>query len=86
MAKHIRDPFGALTNIDLPEGETSFYKLSRLQEDGIIDTLDRLPFSIRILLENALRHAGGSYVSQDQVLSVANWLSLIHISEPTRPY
>ncbi|HCK60807.1 MAG TPA: aconitate hydratase AcnA, partial [Gemmatimonadetes bacterium] len=69
----MRDPFGALTNIDLPEGETSFYKLSRLQEDGIIDTLDRLPFSIRILLENALRHAGGSYVSQDQVLSVANW-------------
>ena len=73
MAKQIRDPFGALTNIDLPEGVTSFYKLSRLEEDGIIDTLDRLPFSIRILLENALRHAGGPYVSQDQVLSITNW-------------
>ena len=59
MAKHIRDPFGALTHIDLPEGETSFYKLSRLQEDGIIATLARLPYSIRILLETELRHAGG---------------------------
>ena len=71
MADHTRDPFGALTSIDLPEGATSFYKLSRLEDEGIIDTLDRLPFSVRILLENALRHAGGSYVSQDHVRSVA---------------
>ena len=73
MAEHTRDPFGTLTSIDLPEGETSFYKLSRLQDEGVVDTLDRLPFSIRILLENTLRHAGGSYVSQDHVRSVANW-------------
>ena len=69
----MRDPFGALTRIDLPEGPTSFYSLSHLENEGVIDSLDRLPFSIRILLENALRHAGGSYVSQDHVRSVARW-------------
>lgn len=73
MADHTRDPFGALSSIDLPEGATSFYKLSRLEDEGVIDTLDRLPFSIRILLENALRHAGGSYVTQEHVRSVAQW-------------
>ena len=73
MADLNRDPFGALTTVDLPEGPTSFYRLSRLEDEGVVDSLDRLPFSIRVLLENALRHAGGSYVSEDHVLSVAQW-------------
>ncbi len=67
------DPFGALTTVDLPEGPTSFYKLSRLQDEGVVDSLDRLPFSIRILLENTLRHAGGDYVSEDHVRAVTQW-------------
>jgi aconitate hydratase len=67
------DPFGARTTVDLPEGPTSFYSLSRLQDEGLLDSLDRLPFSIRILLENALRHAGGDYVSEDHVKAVTEW-------------
>jgi aconitate hydratase len=67
------DPFGARTTVDLPEGSTSFYKLSRLEDEGVIDTLDRLPFSIRVLLENSLRHAGGGYVTEDHVRAVAEW-------------
>lgn len=73
MAEKRRDPFGALTTLDLPEGPTSFYKLSRLEEEGVIDSLDRLPFSIRVLLENALRHAGGDYVTEDHVRAIAKW-------------
>ena len=66
------DPFGALTKIDLREGSTSFYSLARLEASGISD-LDRLPFSIRILLENALRHSGGRYVGEEHVKAVAGW-------------
>jgi aconitate hydratase len=66
------DPFGALTKIDLIEGSTSFYSLARLEASGISD-LDRLPFSIRILLENALRHSGGRYVGEEHVKAVAAW-------------
>jgi len=73
VADQTRDPFGARTTVDLPEGPTSFYRLSRLEEEGVVGSLDRLPFSIRILLENALRHAGGAYVSQDHVKAVAAW-------------
>ncbi|MEC9242586.1 MAG: aconitase family protein, partial [Gemmatimonadota bacterium] len=54
------------------EGSTSFYSLSTLEASGVAD-LDRLPFSIRILLENALRHSGGPYVEEDHVQAIAAW-------------
>ncbi|MEE2899638.1 MAG: aconitate hydratase [Gemmatimonadota bacterium] len=73
MADSRTDPFGALTTVDLPEGPTSFYRISKLEEDGVIDSLDRLPFSIRVLLENALRHADCGYVSPDHVKAVTEW-------------
>jgi aconitate hydratase len=73
VADHKRDPFGARKTIDLPEGKTSFYRLSRLEEEGVVDSLDRLPFSIRVLLENVLRHAGSPYVTEDHVRAVAAW-------------
>ncbi len=66
------DSFGALTTIDLPEGLTSFYRLGRLEETGLGD-LGRLPFSIRVLLENALRHSGGRSVGAEHVQAVAAW-------------
>ena len=66
------DPFGALSSIDLMEGSTSFYSLATLETSGVAD-LDRLPFSIRVLLENALRHAGGRYVGEDHVRAIAAW-------------
>jgi aconitate hydratase len=73
VAKPEKDPFGARTTTHLPEGATAFYRPSRLVEGGVLDSLDRLPFSIRILLENALRHAGGGYVSEEHVQAVARW-------------
>ena len=66
------DLFGALSKLDLMEGSTSFYSLSTLEASGVAD-LDRLPFSIRILLENALRHSGGPYVEEDHVQAIAGW-------------
>ncbi len=73
MADLSFDPFGALQSVDLAEGPTSYFKLDRLVQEGVLDSLDRLPFSIRVLLENTLRHAGGPYVSTDHVASVAKW-------------
>ncbi len=72
MAEIRKDPFGARATLDLTEGPTSFYRLGALEEAGIAE-LDRLPFSIRILLENVLRNAGGGYVTEDHVRAVANW-------------
>jgi len=67
------DPFGALSSVSLSEGETHFFSLSRLEKEGVVSSLDRLPFSIRVLLENALRHAGGRYVAREHVAALAAW-------------
>jgi aconitate hydratase len=69
---NMKDPFGALVSIDLPEGPTSLYRLGRLEETGLT-SIARLPFAIRILLENALRFAGKGYVTEDDVRAVAEW-------------
>ncbi len=61
-----------LPTCHLSEGPTSFYRLPRLEEEGIVN-LDRLPFSIRILLENTLRNAGKGFVGEDDVRAVAAW-------------
>ena len=66
------DPFGALTSVRLQEGDTSFYSLAALDKAGITG-LDRLPFSIRILLENAVRQAGRGYVTEEHVQAVGAW-------------
>lgn len=74
MANHSHtDPFGALAAIDLPEGTTSYYRLTRLEESGVVPSLDRLPFSIRVLLENVLRNAGNGHVSGAHVEAVGAW-------------
>jgi aconitate hydratase len=66
------NPFGARAPLPLG-GETAVvYRLSELARQGIAD-LDRLPFSIRVLLENALRHAGRGFVTDAQVRNLAAW-------------
>jgi aconitate hydratase len=67
-----QDQFGALRTLDLSEGPTSYYDLGVLENEGLVE-LDRLPFSLRVLLENALRHAGKGYVTGEHVRSVCEW-------------
>ena len=66
------DPFGALGSLDLRQGQVKLYRLSRLQDSGVSD-ISRLPISIKILLENVLRHCDGHLVSEDDVTALARW-------------
>jgi aconitate hydratase len=57
------------------DGETYKYAdLTVLEDEGLVD-LDRLPVSIRVLLESVLRKANGegSEVTADHVRNVASW-------------
>jgi len=65
-------PFGAKALLSLPEGAATYYRLEELERQGLV-RLDRLPFSIRILLENALRHAGHGVVTEGHVRQIAAW-------------
>ena len=68
------DPFGARASLSTERGTTvSYYKLSRLVEDGVLDSIDRLPITVRILMENVLRNAGGEFTDPAQVEALAKW-------------
>ena len=69
-----RDPFGART--PLGPGLPAFYRLSALGERraaGETLDLDALPVTIKILLENVLRHAGAGIVQEADVAALAAW-------------
>jgi aconitate hydratase A / 2-methylisocitrate dehydratase len=67
-----RDPFGARDSLSTPGGRLSIYRLDRLsQRLGI--TLEQLPFSIRVLLESALRNCDNYQVTEDDVKRLAAW-------------
>ena len=65
------DVFSARTRLEGVTGTITYYRLDVLRERGA--DLDRLPFTVKILLENALRHAGGELVSEKDVLALAKW-------------
>src|SRR5437868_10929156 len=57
----------------LQGAEVTYYQLDALTRHGV-QGLDRLPFTIKIILENVLRQAGGDLVTGDEVLSLARWV------------
>jgi aconitate hydratase len=72
FASMTSNPFGARAPLPLPDGPATIYRLEALATAGLTD-LARLPFSIRILLENVLRHCGNGIVTEDHVRAVAAW-------------
>ncbi|MBL8155516.1 MAG: aconitate hydratase AcnA, partial [Anaerolineae bacterium] len=68
----IHDLFGARGTLKTRAGETGIYRLSKLAQQGI-GHIDRLPFSIKILLENALRNLDNFQVTEEAVHNIANW-------------
>src|SRR5436309_2025554 len=66
-----KDIFGA--RAALQGAEVTYYQLDALTRHGV-QGLDRLPFTIKIILENVLRQAGGDLVTEDDVLSLARWV------------
>ncbi|MBI2827288.1 MAG: aconitate hydratase AcnA [Planctomycetia bacterium] len=66
------DPFGARGTFDTGAGQAGIYRLSRLEDQGLCRATD-LPFSIRLLLEAALRTCDGYEVTETDVQSLAHW-------------
>lgn len=49
-----------------------YYALNELEAQGIGD-VSKLPFSIRVLLESAVRHLDGRAITKEHVNQIANW-------------
>ncbi|TMB96207.1 MAG: hypothetical protein E6J42_09420 [Chloroflexi bacterium] len=67
-----KDPFGATARLQTSAGTVQYYRLDALS-DGRIANVGRLPFSIKIVLENLLRRLDGVIVTEDHIRSLARW-------------
>jgi aconitate hydratase len=74
MSSNRPDPFSVRSAIQLGSDRATVYHLPTLERQGL-GRLDRLPFSIRVLLENALRFAGRGIVTDVHVRNLAGWNS-----------
>jgi aconitate hydratase len=66
------DSFGARSRLRVGDRELEVFRLDALQER--FDVL-RLPYTLRVLLENVLRHEDGVTVTADDVQAVAGWVA-----------
>src|ERR1043165_996062 len=66
------DPFQARSTLKTPHGTYAYYSLAALKKSGI-GNVDRLPFSIKVLLEAMLRNLDGFVVTADDGAGLANW-------------
>jgi aconitate hydratase len=74
MSEKLHDPFGARASLGAPgqARPTAYYDLNRFAASHNVD-LARLPFSIRVLLENLLRKCDGYLVREEDVLALASY-------------
>lgn len=66
------DSFGARDTFSASGQPIGIYRLSKLQEAGL-GQIDRLPYSIRVLLEAVLRNCDGHIVTEEDVRNLAAW-------------
>ena len=67
-----KNSFNAKSELSVGGSTLHYYRLAKLQEDGLGD-IERLPFSIKVLLESVLRNENGYDVRAEDVRSLASY-------------
>jgi len=65
----MKDSFSARDTLKVASKEYEYFRLDAV--DGV--DLTRLPYSLKILLENLLRHEDGENVTREDILALAQW-------------
>jgi len=74
------DSFRSRSTLKTSQGVYTYYDLGALTR-GSIGHVDRLPFSIKVLLESMLRNLDGFIVTADDVAGLANWNAKAPVKE-----
>jgi aconitate hydratase len=74
---------GIRERIDLPSGRASVYNILKLKDMGY--DIPSLPYSIRVLLENAARHSGRVHGALEAAHALAQWPKSIDSETPFMP-
>ena len=67
-----QDVFGVRSSLNVDGKNYVYYSLKKLEEKGI-GSISRLPYSIKVLLEAALRNLDGVAVTEEHVKLIARW-------------
>jgi aconitate hydratase len=59
-------------HLKIKKNRFDFFNILKLEQNGVAD-IRRLPFSIRILVENLLRKMDGRIVREEDLLNIARW-------------
>ena len=70
-----RNSFDARQTLNVDGVAYTIYSLPHAAAAGL-GKINRLPFSLKVLLENLLRHEDGSSVSADEIRALAGWIAL----------
>ncbi len=62
------DPFGAKASLDVAGRQHAIWRLDATGAD-----LPRLPYTVKVLLENVLRNCGSEFVTEDDVSNLIGW-------------
>ena len=67
------DPFSAASKFEMSNGEVGHFAALHALESAGLCQLDKIPGTIRVLLEAALRKCDGFLVTEDDVKRIAAW-------------
>ncbi|HVG98392.1 MAG TPA: aconitate hydratase AcnA [Chloroflexota bacterium] len=67
-----QNPFGARGTLSDGGWTATYYSLRALEREGMT-RIDRLPFTVKVLLENVLRFAGNAHVEDADIQALAGW-------------
>ena len=67
------DSFKCLRPLKVGSKTYAYYSLPVAEKNGL-KGISRLPYSLKVLLENMLRHEDGRTVTKEDILAVAQWL------------
>ena len=68
--REMTDSFGAKSTLRVGDRDYEIFRLDRLEDEFGVS---KLPYSLKVLLENLLRHEGAPLVGSDDVAALAGW-------------
>ena len=72
MASSDTDSFKSRTSIKVGDRDVDLFRLDALAKEKVGD-IETLPFSLKVLLENLVRHEDGKTVTRDDIEKIASW-------------
>jgi aconitate hydratase A / 2-methylisocitrate dehydratase len=69
----MKDVFGARGSVQTAQGPVQIHRLHALEKQGVAAGLERLPFSIKVLLESLVRNLDGELVTEADVRHLGAW-------------